>query len=233
MAFVNELDSASACLTEMRALEDAATVPRHLRSREALEIAVAKLRGDYAEALRGARERVARQSEAGEKALWSSDLIDTELAAGDARAAAKTGRTLVANLVGGRDEHPLAHARLNLCAALLALDAVTETRPVAEAGWCQAQRFDLQKQWANYLALLAALEQRAAAAARLCGYSIAVYEKLEERRELNEAAAFDRVCRLAASVLGDTEFERLQAEGRSLRDEDNESISFGRRDEAN
>ena len=50
--------------------------------------------------------------------------------------------------------------------------------------------------------------------------------QLEERREVNEAAAFDRACRLAASALGDTEFERLQAEGRLLRDEDIEAIAF-------
>ncbi len=53
----------------------------------------------------------------------------------------------------------------------------------------------------------------------------------EEHREVNEAAAFDRACRLAASALGETEFERLQAEGRSLRDEDIEAIAFGSGDD--
>ena len=156
-----------------------------------------------------------------------ADLIDTELAAGDVRAAATTGRTLVAKLVASRDEYELTMARLNLCAALLALDAVAEARPLAKAGWPQAERFELQKEWADYLALLAALERRPAAAARLCGYSIAGYGVFETRREVNEAAAFDRACRLAAGALGDTEFERLQAEGRSLRAEDIEAIAFG------
>ena len=64
-----------------------------------------------------------------------SNLIDAELAAGDVRAAATTGRTLVAKLVSSRDEYQLTMARLNLCAALLALDAVAEARLVAEAGW--------------------------------------------------------------------------------------------------
>src|SRR5207344_1106676 len=103
-----------------------------------------------------------------------------ELAAGDARAAATTGRALVARLVAGRDEYHLTLARLNLCAALLALDAVAEARPVAEAGWRHAKRFKLQFGWADYLALLTALERRTAAAARLCGYSIAAYGRLEE-----------------------------------------------------
>ena len=93
-----------------------------------------------------------------------TNLIDAELAAGDACAAATTGRTLVAKLASGRDEYQLTMARLNLCAALLALDAVAEARPVAEAGWSQARRFELQWAWADYLALLS----RAGAASR-CG----------------------------------------------------------------
>jgi len=149
---------------------------------------------------------------------------------GKITAAATTGRMLVARLASGRDEYQLTIARLNLCAALLALDTVAEARPVAEAGWPQAKRFELQKEWADYLSLLAALEQRAAAAARLCGYAIAAYEMFEGRRDVNEAAAFDRARRLAVSTLGDSEFERLQAEGRSLRDEDIAAIAFGTRD---
>ena len=52
----------------------------------------------------------------------------------------------------------------------------------------------------------------------------------EEHREVNEAVAFDRARRLAASALGDIEFESLQAEGRSLRYEDIETIAFGTAD---
>ncbi len=230
MEFNNDLDSAGVALAEMRALEDAAWMPRHLMLREGVEFTIAGLRGDHAKRLRLARERVARAPDAHDETVGLNNLIDAELAAGDVRAAATTGRTLVARLASGRDEYQLTFARLNLCAALLALDAVPEARLVAKAGWPHADRFELQKPWADYLALLAALEQRAAAAARLCGYSMAAYAKFEERREENEAAAFDRACRLAASALGDTEFERLQAEGRSLRDEDIEAIAFGRGD---
>jgi hypothetical protein len=227
MAADNELDAASAILAEMRAIEDGATVPRHMTFREAIEFTSARLRGDYAERLRVARQRFAGAADAHDEAICMTDLADAELAAGDVHAAAATGRTLVARLEAGRDEYELTSARLNLCAALLALDAVAEARLVARAGWPQAQRFEMQKEWADYLALLSALEHRAAAAARLCGYSNTGYETLGRRREVNEAAAFDRACRLAASALGDAEFERLQAEGRSLRDEDIEALAFG------
>jgi len=230
MTFGNELDAASTAVAEMRGLEDDATVPRHLMWREDVEFAIAGLRGDYVERLRVGRVRVARAPDAHDETVAMTNLIDAELAAGDVRAAATTGRTLVARLVSGRNEFHLALARLNLSAALLALDAVAETRPVAEAGWCQSKRFELQSAWADYLALLTALEQRAAAAARLCGYSVAAYDRLRGRRDVNEAAAFDRARRLAVSTLGDSEFERLQAEGRSLRDEDIAAIAFGTRD---
>jgi hypothetical protein len=226
MAHNNELDSASTTLAEMRALEDAGTVPRNMMWRDDIESVIAGIHGDHAERLRVTRERIARAPDADSEVVGMSNLIDAELAAGDARAAATTGQALVARLLAGRDEYRLTVTRLNLCAALLALDAVAEARLVAEAGWPQAQRFKLQWVWADYLALLAAQEQRPAAAARLCGYSIAGYGVFDERREVNEAAAFDRACRLAASALGDTEFERLQVEGRSLRDEDIAAIAF-------
>jgi predicted ATPase len=230
IAYNNELDAASAALAEMRTLEGPATVPRHLMLREDIEAMLARLHGDHAARLRLARERLARVHDATDETIGMTNLIDAELAAGDARSAVTTGRALVAKLAAGRDEFHLAAARINLCAALLALDAVAEARPVAEAGWTQARRFKLQWAWADYLALLAALEQRGAAAARLCGYSNAGYETDEEPRELNEAAAFDRARRLAATALGDAEFERLQAEGRSLRDEDVPAIAFESRD---
>jgi predicted ATPase/DNA-binding winged helix-turn-helix (wHTH) protein len=227
MAWNNELDSASTTLAEMRALEEPASVPRHLMLRNGSESIIAGFRGDHAEVLRLARERVARAADAHDEMVSMTFLIHAELAAGDARAATTTGRAVVAKLASGRDEIHLTMARLNLCAALLALDAVAEARSLANAAWSQAGRHKLQWAWADYLALLTALERRPAAAARLCGYSTAAYGKFEERREVNEAAAFDRACRLAASALGDTEFERLQAEGRSLREEDIEAIAFG------
>ena len=230
MAWNNELDSASATLAEMRALEDLAWATSHVMLRLDVEFAIALFRGDHTERLRVTRERIARAPDAHEETIGMNNLIDAELAAGDVRAAATAGRTLVARLVAGRSEFLLMLARLNLCAALLVLEDAAEARPVAEAGWPQAARFKLHGVWADHLALLSALEQRPAAAARLCGYSTAAYEMLEERREVNEAAAFDRARRLAVSALGETEFERLQADGRSLRDEDIEAIAFGSAD---
>ena len=144
-----------------------------------------------------------------------------------AKAARAVGGPAIRNMatVGGNLFAPAPYG--DFAVALLALDAVAETRIVINAGWSQAGRLELQWAWLDYLALLAALERRPAAAARLCGCSAAAYDRLGERRETNEAAAFDRARRLAAAALGDSDFERLQAEGRSLRDEDIEALAFG------
>ncbi len=228
MALNRELPSAGSALAEMQAIEAARCRPMCPAWRTDAEMIVAGLRGDYAERLRLARERVARSSDSpDETAINMSNLIDCELAAGQTHAAVATGRRLVAMLLSTRDEYDLTLARQNLCVALLTLDACAEARPVAAAGWSQAMRFGMQGEWADCLALLAALEQRPAAAARLCGYSIASYAGLDEPREVNEAAAFDRACRLASSALGDIEFERLRTEGACLRYEGVAALAFG------
>ena len=129
-----------------------------------------------------------------------SGLADSELAAGQAQAAVHTGLALVAQLEGTREEQELAHARLNLCAAYLSLDQLQPARRTAALGWKTAQRFGMQAWWADYLALLAALDGRPQAAALLLGYADAAYERTQDHREPNEAAAADRVRqRLGAS----------------------------------
>lgn len=86
----------------------------------------------------------------------------------------------------------------------------------------------MQPYWADYLALLAALEARPQAAARLAGHADADYTAREETRERNEAAARART--LARAALGNAEFDRLHAEVRLLRDEQIEAIAFARTD---
>ena len=163
-------------------------------------------------------------------AIALGNLIDHELAAGDAAAAARSGAALVATLQGTRDEYSLAFARINLCAAFLALDDATQARPLAQATWPQAVRFELQHVAAAYLALLAALEQRHHAAARFLGYSEAAYAAREEAIEANEAAAAARSRALAAAALGEAAFAQAHADGASLRDSDIAELAFGSAD---
>ena len=155
-----------------------------------------------------------------------ANLVDAELAAGQAAQAAATGVALVASLAGGRDEKSLVYARVNLSAALLALGEHEPARPHLRAGWAQAPLFDMQPFYADYLALLAALDGRFDAAARLAGYADTANARVGPR-EPNEAAAIARAVQLARAALGDAAFDRLHAEGAALRDADIEALAFG------
>ena len=183
--------------------------------------------GDAVDALRRGHRLVALDRERGSDAsIAMGNLIDAELAAGDAAAAARLGIELIDALLGTRHEYSLAFARINLLAALLAQDDVAGARPIAQAAWSRAASFDVQHAAAAYLALLCALEGRVRAAVKLAAYSEAIYATREEAREQNETAATTRARALARRALDDATFTRLHAEGAALRDAEAGAIAF-------
>lgn len=220
-----------AALAQARALEDPHW-PAHRRFwRAEAEFAMADLGSP--DALQLGRDMLALNLQSGGSGHYiRSILIDAELTAGETLAAASTGEALLADLQGKRDEFALAYTRLNLAAARLALDDAQGARSVARAGWAQTWLIDAQAFWADYLSLLAALEARPRAAARLAGYADAGYAASEDTREPNEATAHARACTLTRAALGDAEFDRLRADGRLLRDEQIEVIAFATDDTA-
>jgi len=223
-----------AALAQARALEDPGW-PAHrrvLRARAEASVANVVSAGSPA-SLGWWRELLALELASGNTGFAPrSNLIAAELAAGDAQAAALAGESLLAELQGGREEAPLAHARINVAAAWLVLDRLPRVRELARAGWQHGRLFELQPYWATYCAALAALESRPRAAARLAGYADARYATRGEPRETNEAAAHARACALADAALGRAEFERLQDEGRLLGDDQIEAIAFATDDGA-
>ena len=101
--------------------------------------------GDLAAALASGRRLLALDIERGSDAtLARSNLVDAELAAGNAEHAARAGAELVQVLQSTRHEYGLTCARINLLAAQLALDDHASARPVAEAVWAKAPAFELQ-----------------------------------------------------------------------------------------
>jgi hypothetical protein len=141
--------------------------------------------------------------------------------------AAQSGAEHVAALQGSRDEYSLAYARLNLCAALLALDDGTGARAAGLAAWPQARAFELQHYAAAYFALMAALERRPRAAARLLGFAEATYAARAEARERNEQAAMERAAVLAVQALGSAAYEAERAAGARLDDTAIAGLAFG------
>ena len=183
--------------------------------------------------LRTARQIAATARAAGDiPTAQLGNLVDAQLRAGETQAAIHTGQTLLAHLEGSREESSLAYARLNLGAALLALDDTLQAGPVLQTGWQQALAFDLQPYYADYLALLAALGGRHHAAARLAGYADAANRAVGDNREANEAAAIARARLLATAALGAGLFAQLQAEGETLADRQISALAFGAADTA-
>ena len=191
----------------------------------------ARMSCDSVDSLQRGRRLLALDRERGSHAAIAvGNLIDAELAAGHAGAAAELGAELIASLVGTRHEYSLVFARINLLAALLAQDDAAAAMPVAQAAWSRAAVFDLQHAAAAYLALLCALRDRPRAAVRLAAYSEAIYAARAEAREQNETAATSRARELARRAIDDATLARLNAEGAALRDAEIAALVFAATD---
>ena len=226
-----DLPAARALLDEARALEDSTWPAQRLLWGAEAGQWVARIAGDTADALERGRRLVAldraRGSVTGTYAAVSvGNLIDAELAAGDAHSAARSGAALVEWLRGTRHEYALTFTRINLIAALLSLNDCEQAREIGQAAWEKAPAFDIQHAATAYLALLAALEGRFSAAAELVGYSEAIYAARKEVREANETAATNRARTLATAALGKSAFDRSYALGAKLSDAEIRAIAF-------
>jgi len=227
-----DLPAARVLLDEATALEDPTWPAQRLLWGAEAGQWVARIAGDTADALERGRRLVALDRARGSTtgtyaAISAGNLIDAELAAGDAQSAARSGAALVEWLRGTRHEYALTFARINLTGALLTLNDCEQARTVAQAAWEKAPAFDIQHAAAAYLALLAALEGRFSAAAQLVGYSEAIYAARKEVREANETAATLRARSLAAAALGKSAFDRLHAAGARLPDAQVRTVAFG------
>jgi len=169
-----------------------------------------------------------------EQAGWSwqllvaqANLMDSLLADGRVDEAIARGVALQAQLHETRQLSALPAARLNLTAALLSKDEVAQARQLAVEGWPQALQLAWQPYWADYLALLAAIEDRPCSASRLLGYANARYAANRVSREINEARAVQRAEQLAVDRLGTRTFKRLVTAGAGLCDDEIAKLTFG------
>ena len=218
-----------AALEAMRSLEDPAWAPAVKVYRAECESYALFRAGDFDGATRWAR----RQAELEQAAGWSDSLargsaIHVAIAAGRANEVLSEARALVAQLEAARNRRTLAFARFDLAAALLATGATDDARDVARDGWNEVGAFGMQAWWADEFALLAALESRPHAAARLAGYADALYAVSGEQRGALQAASVKRAMKLAADALGGaTALRELQAEGAKLREDDIVELALG------
>jgi predicted ATPase len=181
-AQAGDLTVARTLLAESHRLEDPSwPAQRLIWGTEAAQW-FARMSGDSVASLQRGRRLLALDRERGSHAAIAiGNLIDAELAAENAHAAALLGSELIESLRGTRHEYSLAFARINLLAALLAQDEAAQAVPVAQAAWSRAAAFDLQHAAAAYLALLCALQDRPRAAVKLAAYSEAIYARAKRR----------------------------------------------------
>jgi predicted ATPase/DNA-binding winged helix-turn-helix (wHTH) protein len=206
---------------ELRRFDEGAFSARLQFMANAAYLGLADRRADVAamqQTLRHQLTLAERAGDTGNVLNALSSLADTELAAGRVDDAVRHGIALEERLRATRHQSALAYARVGLTGALLAQGALEAAREMAQQAWPLAMRFDIRYQLADNLALLAALEQRADAAAKLRGYADAGYAAYGLVRQTTEARAAERADALARTVLGQQEFDRLLAEGAELGD---------------
>lgn len=231
-AWTARIDDARAAIDELQALEDRDWPPqRRVVGHAALNRLTHMLPG--AAARERSRRLTRHQLELGsacgqELASLLSDCIDAELGCGNAEEAVRIGQRLLAEQagVGARDANGHAYACLNLAAALLALDRPAEARPLLATAWSLAPPREIQPFVADHLALLAALEGRHEAAARLAGYADAGYRGRSQSREPNETTSRDRGLVLACEALGAARGAALREQGEALTDAEVTALAF-------
>jgi hypothetical protein len=225
-----DVQTGEQAFAEALAIEDPRWPPvRRIRICHAQMTRAAKS-GDYAEALHQSRRCVALMRAAGANVLVGLDnQAKMELLSGDARAAVNTGQEVVTLLEASRNEHDLAHARMNLGAAWLVLDDTAAARQPLASGWPLALRFGLSSR-ASHLALLAALEQRPRSAVRIAAFTTAHCTARGQPLEPTEARALARASSLAEAALAPAEVARLQDEGALWRGEDLAALAFATQD---
>ena len=222
-----DLDAATAARARVDVLEDPSWPAIRLYLGAEARSFYWLVQGPPAMALEFARQAFRLVRLSGDPATVSaSNLIDAELLAGDASAAADRGLKLLEELGDSRDEFGLINVRVNVSAALLAMNDVARAKPVARAAWQTAHYFAVHGDCSDYLALICAIEKRWTAAATLVGYADAVYACRGAQRWPNEAQAHDRTVRLARDALGNSEFERLVSEGERISNIEVAAIAF-------
>lgn len=220
-------ESAAEAMQALRAIEDP-WWPAGVRlfSAEA-HFHVALERKNYGEAKRQAEIwlQLARRPGAHTGAA-ENNVLDVAIADGHPEQAVREGNELLAYLRGTRRLNDVAYVTVNVAAGYLFLGNTAEAREVAREGWRLAPLFDLQGPWADYFALVAALEGRMRTACLMLGYPDARYESAALRRYGNEARAADRAVALAAEKLSEEEIARLREQARSLDDAEVTELAF-------
>ena len=230
LAAAPQIDELRRAIAEIDAVEDATWPPHRLAEGWYARALVRMLVDDSAraaEVLHFTRCFIdAAQAAGADVAGRVSVLVSMHLALGYAQAAVELGELELARLVDSRDDWSRFLAQSNQALALLALSETRRARPLLMDAWRIAPR-NLMPFCSDQPPLLAALEGRSRAAARLMGYADAQYASSRNPiREPAEQAASDRCAVLVRAALGDAANDALMALGRNLREDEVPDLAF-------
>jgi predicted ATPase/DNA-binding winged helix-turn-helix (wHTH) protein len=226
-------DEHRAARDELRRL-NTPSQPTYLRLRALMsEASVLSVRGEPLRAeqlFRDGLQLAAHSADTAGATLLMLGLIDAELSAAHYEQAIEHARGLAQQLRPTRHYGLLVMVLLNMVAAQLLQGSahhVRQARVSAVETWPLACAFELQVVLGDYLALLAALEDRPQAAARLLGWVDNGYEQLGLEREPTEGRAMAQTRQLARDRLGPAAFDHERALGRALGEKEVEVLAFG------
>lgn len=218
-----------AVLAEMWAIEDPAWPPIVRSYGLFASLTCNFVEGKFDAAIEQLLQKAGLDALAGhsEALLRGEDIIAyMELAAGRVDASIQRYLALQARLVHTRHLATLLLVQLHLTGAWLAKGDTVQARTLLETCWPQVLHFDAQVYAADNLALLAALENRPATAARLLGYADTVHTAHGKAREVNEARCAECAEHIARQHLDAPQFERLKTLGSGLRHDDIADLGF-------
>jgi predicted ATPase/DNA-binding winged helix-turn-helix (wHTH) protein len=221
---------------ELHALDDPSIAPLARSGAPIAEASHRRRLGDFPAAIACVQRALALISETGVRnGIWivQSWLIGFNLAAGRTAEVLADGLPLLEKLQGTRNETALGICRRAVVTALLANDDLARVRPLAQVGWRQdAARIPLlaHAAWPDLLALLAALESRPRAAAKLLGWGDAGWARSGRERGATTLRAIQRAESIAADALGEETFAQLRREGAHLGSDDVDAIAFAAED---
>jgi len=221
LARSGRIDEAGPLLAEAERLEDPSWPPRRRSVRLSSAAILAEAYGDIDAAQRYMREAIALDRASG----WESrvvtkltNLVAMLLAAGETAEAIALSEDLFALKARGQEIPGLAY--MNLAGALIVEGRLAEARDVSRTGLPLMQRKEQGYIFVDHLALLAAKEGRIADAARLVGWTDAMYAASQSRRDTEEAQARDRTLALIDAVMTTEDRLSLAREGARLTEGD-------------
>lgn len=215
-------EEAMPLLREMASLERADWPVRLLAQRQMAEVGVLRGLERMAEARRVCQDLLVRAQAAGLEGVMSaglSDLAAISLALGDTDAALRISQDLLTRGRLRRDNFVVHALAIVACVAFVRTDlalARSTLREFLEAS--RSRSWEWLGLYAGLLALLAAMEGRPEAAARLLGYTAHTYRTLGSRDVL-AVYAWSRAHAAVVDALEPTVFQRLREQGALLEPE--------------